>query len=47
MIGVNGQPTVIDNKIVPLRKGENMQIVSIGFFIDRNGAGHLARPAVA
>ncbi len=33
MLGVEGQPTAIDDKIVPLRKGENIQVVSIGFFI--------------
>lgn len=31
MLGVAGQPTIIDDKIVPLRKG-NIQVVSIGFF---------------
>ncbi|MEA3296674.1 MAG: Mrp/NBP35 family ATP-binding protein [candidate division Zixibacteria bacterium] len=33
MLGIEGQPTVIDDKIVPLRKGENMQVVSMGFFV--------------
>jgi ATP-binding protein involved in chromosome partitioning len=33
MIGVSGQPTVIDDKIVPLRRGDNIQIVSMGFFV--------------
>ncbi len=36
MLGVKGQPTVIDDKIVPLRKGENIQVVSMGFFIDED-----------
>jgi len=31
MLGVTGQPTIIDDKIVPLRKG-NIQVVSVGFF---------------
>jgi len=38
MLGISGQPTIIDDKIVPLRKGDNMQIVSIGFFIDEDEA---------
>jgi ATP-binding protein involved in chromosome partitioning len=33
MIGVHGQPTVIDEMIVPLRKGDNLQVVSMGFFV--------------
>lgn len=33
MLGVEGQPTVIDDKIVPLRKGNNIQVVSMGFFV--------------
>jgi len=33
MLGVTGRPTMIDDKIVPLRKGDNIQVVSIGFFI--------------
>jgi ATP-binding protein involved in chromosome partitioning len=36
MLGVSGQPTVIDDKMVPLRKGDNLQIVSMGFFIDED-----------
>lgn len=36
MMGVEGQPTFIDEKIVPLRKGDNIQIVSMGFFVDIN-----------
>lgn len=36
MMGVTGQPTIIDDKIVPLRKGDNVQIVSMGFFIDED-----------
>ncbi len=33
MLGVHGQPTIIDDKIVPLRKGDNLQVVSMGFFV--------------
>jgi ATP-binding protein involved in chromosome partitioning len=36
MMGVTGQPTIIDDKIVPLRKGDNIQIVSMGLFIDED-----------
>jgi ATP-binding protein involved in chromosome partitioning len=31
MLGVTGKPTIIDDKIVPLRQG-NLQVVSVGFF---------------
>lgn len=33
MLGVTGQPTIIDDQIVPLRKGDNLQVVSMGFFV--------------
>lgn len=33
MLGVSGQPTIIDDKIVPLRKDDNMQVVSMGLFV--------------
>ncbi len=36
MLGVSGQPTVIDDKMVPLRWGDNMQIVSMGFFVNED-----------
>ena len=36
MLGIEGQPTVIDDKIIPLRKGENIQVVSMGFFVDED-----------
>jgi ATP-binding protein involved in chromosome partitioning len=36
MIGVSGQPTVIDDKMVPLRWRDSLQIVSMGFFVDEN-----------
>jgi ATP-binding protein involved in chromosome partitioning len=32
MIGVQGEPTIIDEKIVPLRR-DNIQVVSMGFFV--------------
>ncbi len=35
ILGVGGQPTSIDNQIIPHRK-ENIQVMSIGFFIDEN-----------
>ncbi|MCX6835869.1 MAG: Mrp/NBP35 family ATP-binding protein [candidate division Zixibacteria bacterium] len=38
MLGITGQPTVIDEKIVPLRMGDNLQVVSMGFFIDEDEA---------
>jgi ATP-binding protein involved in chromosome partitioning len=33
MLGISGQPTVIDDKIVPIRKGDNIQVISMGFFV--------------
>lgn len=36
MLGVSGQPTIIDDKIVPLRKGDNLQVVSMGFFVSED-----------
>ena len=33
MLGMHGQPTVIDDKLIPLRKGDNMQVISMGFFV--------------
>jgi ATP-binding protein involved in chromosome partitioning len=35
MLGVSGQPTIIDDKIIPLRRGE-IQVVSMGLFIDED-----------
>ncbi|MDH4157476.1 MAG: Mrp/NBP35 family ATP-binding protein [candidate division Zixibacteria bacterium] len=34
MLGVSGQPTIIDDKIVPIRKGDNLQVISMGFFVN-------------
>ncbi len=36
MLGVTGQPTIIDEKIVPLRKNDNIQVVSMGFFVNED-----------
>jgi ATP-binding protein involved in chromosome partitioning len=36
MLGVGGQPTVIDDKMVPLRRDDNMQVVSMGFFVNED-----------
>jgi len=36
MLGVTGQPTIIDDKMVPLRWGDSVQVVSMGFFIDED-----------
>lgn len=36
MLGLSGQPTVIDDKMVPLRWGDNLQVVSMGFFVDED-----------
>ncbi|MDF1545308.1 MAG: Mrp/NBP35 family ATP-binding protein [bacterium] len=33
MLGVTGQPTAIDDKLIPLRKGDNLQVMSMGFFV--------------
>ena len=33
MLGVSGQPTAIDDKLIPLRKGDNLQVMSMGFFV--------------
>lgn len=36
MLGVEGQPTMIDDQIVPLRKGDNIQVVSMGLFVSED-----------
>lgn len=36
MLGVTGRPKSIDNKIMPLSKGENLQMVSMGLFVDKD-----------
>jgi ATP-binding protein involved in chromosome partitioning len=35
IMGIHGEPTIIDKNIVPLSK-DNIQVISIGFFIDEN-----------
>ncbi len=36
MLGVDGVPKAFDDKIIPLRKGDNLQIISMGFFISED-----------
>jgi len=36
MLGLSGQPTAIDDKIVPPRAMDNLQVISIGFFVGRD-----------
>lgn len=36
MLGTEGQPTAIDDRLIPLRVGENLQVVSMGFFVDED-----------
>ena len=36
MLGAEGQPTAIDDRLIPLRIGENLQVVSMGFFVDED-----------
>jgi len=36
MLGVTGRPKSIDNKILPLSRGENLQMVSMGLFVDKD-----------
>ncbi len=33
MLGIKGKPTAIDDKLVPLRSIDNMQVISMGFFV--------------
>ncbi len=35
ILGVSGNPTTIDNHIIPLRR-ENIQVISMGFFLDES-----------
>jgi ATP-binding protein involved in chromosome partitioning len=35
ILGVHGEPTAIDDHIVPIRK-DGIQVISIGFFVDEN-----------
>jgi ATP-binding protein involved in chromosome partitioning len=36
MLGVSGQPTAIDDNLVPLRRGDNVQVISMGFFVNED-----------
>jgi len=36
MLGVRGEPTAIDDKLVPLRWEETLQVVSMGFFVNED-----------
>ena len=36
MLGVDGVPKAIDDKIIPLRKGDNIQLISMGFFLSED-----------
>lgn len=36
MLGIEGSPTAIDDRLIPLRKGDNLQVVSMGFFVDED-----------
>jgi len=36
MLGVKGEPTAIDDKLVPLRWGDTLQVVSMGFFVNED-----------
>ncbi len=36
MVGVSGRPMAQGEQLIPLPRGENMQVMSIGFFVDEN-----------
>lgn len=36
MLGLDGQPTAIDDRLIPLRWDDNLQVVSMGFFVDED-----------
>lgn len=36
MLGLSGQPTALDDKIVPLRLEDTIQVVSMGFFVEED-----------
>lgn len=38
MLGINGNPTIIDDKMVPLRFNDNLQVISMGFFVHEDEA---------
>ncbi len=38
MLGVKEKPTALDDKIIPPRVGENLQVISMGFFVEEEQA---------
>ncbi|MBD3333300.1 P-loop NTPase [candidate division GN15 bacterium] len=36
MVGVSGRPMAEGDQLIPMQRGENMQVMSMGFFIDEN-----------
>ena len=38
MLGIKGKPTIIDDKIIPLRHSDNLQVISMGFFVHEDEA---------
>ena len=36
MLGTEGQPVAIDDRLIPLRKGDNLQVISMGLFVDED-----------
>ncbi len=36
MLGLVGQPTAIDDNLIPLRRDDNVQVVSMGFFVNED-----------
>jgi len=36
MLGVEGEPIVEDEKIIPLKKGDNLSVISMGFFVNED-----------
>jgi Mrp family chromosome partitioning ATPase len=48
MLGVNRKPEVnAERKILPLEAAGGVKVMSIGFFVEENSAGRLARPDAA
>lgn len=38
MLGITGQPTILDDKILPIRYEDSLQVVSMGFFVGEDDA---------
>ena len=36
MLGITGRPKSVDDKIIPLSKGDNLQVVSMGLFVEKD-----------